>query len=116
MCNRRQKKMSYKVIVKPVHREEYLNRCRVLRQALDGTIPASIIVEECLGVLTGAFGSKVNVLRWLVLQIIHDLWERITEKVLFVWLYHIRQLSGEEIDELSNGRLYEETGVDFREW
>jgi hypothetical protein len=110
--------MRWQTKVKPPNRDHYLNRCAALKKSLNSAeyMPPFLICANCWFVLKKALGNDWLVLRWMVLNMIHDRWQGWQERAFWTWHKYIRCRSIDEIVEVIDQQLERETGEDHREW
>lgn len=110
--------MRWQTKVKPPNRERYLNRCAALKRCLNSAdiMPPFLVCANCWFVLKQALGSDWLVLRWAILNVLHDRWQNWKEQAFWTWHTYLRLRTRDEIVELIDQDLERVTGEDHREW
>ena len=107
-----------KVMINPPNRTLYNERCKAARGCFEHVdiMPPFLVTYMCYSVMFRALGGYGGVLRYVLHQLISDLWSRCRERCWWTWHMYIRCRSKGEIQELIDKQLQDLTGDDHREW
>jgi hypothetical protein len=107
-----------RVTIKPPNQTLYNERCKAARDCFQHVdiMPPFLVTYMCFSVMFRALGGYGAVLRYVLHQLLSDVWRNQRERVWFTWHYHICCRTHDEIRELVDRELEELTGEDHREW
>jgi hypothetical protein len=107
-----------RVTIKPPDRSLYDQRCKAARECFlhSDIMPPFLVTYICYSVMYRALGGNLRIIRYVLGQLVSDLWGDCRDRLWWTWHLYIRCRSRGEIQELIDQRLKELTGEDEREW
>lgn len=107
-----------RVTITPLNKTLYAERCKAARDCFKHAdiMPPFLVTYMCFSVMYRALGGHGGVLRYVLRQVVSDVWSDVRRRSWWTWHMMIRCRSTGEIQELIDRDLEELTGEDEREW
>lgn len=107
-----------RVNITPPNQKFYMERCKAACDCFKHAdiMPPFLITYMCYSVMYRALGGDLAVLRYVLGQLISNVWGDYRDRLWWTWHLYIRCRSRGEIRELLDRDLEELTGEDYREW
>jgi|SRR6185503_14564802 len=106
------------MLIKPPDETLYKERCKAARDCFEHAdiMPPFLVTYMCFSVMFRALGGYGGILRYVLRQLISDVWSTVRNRLWWTWHLYIRCRSYDEIQELVDQELEKITGDDHREW